>query len=55
VDALVALRLRARDAKDWATSDAIRDGLVAAGIEIRDTRDGTEWDLAAPGGERPGA
>jgi len=55
VDALVALRLRARDAKDWATSDAIRDGLVAAGIEIRDTRDGTEWDLAVPGGERPGA
>jgi hypothetical protein len=46
VDALVALRLRAREAKDWATSDAIRDGLVAAGVEIRDTRDGTEWDLA---------
>ncbi len=51
VDALVALRLRAREAKDWATSDAIRDRLVDAGIEVRDTRDGTEWDLATgPGG-----
>jgi len=55
VDALVALRLRARDAKDWATSDAIRDGLVAAGIEVRDTRDGTEWDLAVAGGDQSGA
>ncbi|MCU0505262.1 MAG: hypothetical protein MUE82_05705 [Chloroflexi bacterium] len=53
VDALVGLRLRARDARDWATSDAIRDGLVAAGIEIRDTRDGTEWDLVSGGGGAP--
>lgn len=39
-------RVRARAAKDFATSDAIRDGLAAAGIEVRDTPDGAEWDLA---------
>jgi cyanophycinase-like exopeptidase len=56
VDALLDARLRARAAKDWATSDAIRDRLVAAGIEVRDTADGTEWDLAGgTGGEAGGA
>ncbi len=56
VDALLDARLRARAAKDWATSDAIRDRLVAAGIEVRDAADGTEWDLAGrTGGDRPGA
>jgi cyanophycinase-like exopeptidase len=54
VDALVDLRLAARAARDWAASDAIRDTLVAAGIEVRDTRDGTEWGIAAPGGETVG-
>lgn len=38
-------RVRARAAKDFATSDAIRDGLADAGIEVRDTPDGAEWDL----------
>ena len=40
-------RVRARAAKDFATSDAIRDGLAAAGVEVRDTPDGAEWDLAS--------
>jgi cyanophycinase-like exopeptidase len=56
VDALLDARLRARAAKDWATSDAIRDRLVAAGIEVRDTAEGTEWDRAGgTGGEAGGA
>jgi cyanophycinase-like exopeptidase len=56
VDTLLEARLRARAAKDWATSDAIRDRLVAAGIEVRDTAEGTEWDLAGgTGGEAGGA
>jgi cysteinyl-tRNA synthetase len=38
-------RRRVRAAKDFATSDAIRDGLAAAGIEVRDTPDGAEWSL----------
>ncbi len=33
----------ARAAKDYATSDAIRDELREAGIEVRSTREGTTW------------
>ena len=46
VEVAIDARRRVRAAKDYATSDAIRDGLVAAGIEVRDTPDGVEWDLA---------
>jgi len=45
VEALLALRRRARDARDFATSDAIRDRLAAAGIEVHDTPAGATWDL----------
>lgn len=46
VDVALDARRRVREAKDYATSDAIRDGLIAAGIEVRDTSDGVEWELA---------
>jgi cyanophycinase-like exopeptidase len=42
---LLDARARARAAKDWASSDAIRDGLAAAGVEVRDTPTGQEWHL----------
>ena len=45
VEVALDARVRARAAKDFATSDAIRDGLAAAGIEVRDTPDGAEWNL----------
>ena len=35
----------AKAAKDWATCDKIRDDLKALGIQIKDTKDGTEWTL----------
>ena len=38
-------RKKAKEAKDWATSDKIRDELNALGITIKDTKDGTEWSL----------
>jgi cyanophycinase-like exopeptidase len=38
-------RLRAREARDYATSDVIRDGLAAAGIAVKDTPDGMVWDI----------
>jgi cyanophycinase-like exopeptidase len=47
VDVAIDARRRVREAKDYATSDAIRDGLAAAGIEVRDTPDGVTWDLTA--------
>ncbi|MFM7212867.1 MAG: cysteine--tRNA ligase, partial [Actinomycetota bacterium] len=45
VQVVLNARQRARDSRDFATSDAIRDGLAAHGIEVRDTPDGQEWDL----------
>jgi hypothetical protein len=47
VDALLEQRVRAREARDWAASDKIRDRLLAAGIELHDTSDGTTWELHA--------
>lgn len=46
VQALVALRARARDARDWATADLIRDRLTDAGVEVRDGTEGSSWVLA---------
>lgn len=45
VEMLLAERLKARAAKDWAASDRIRDGLAAAGIRVKDRKEGTDWEL----------
>ena len=49
VDVLVAGLLEQRDAarstKDFATADAIRDRIKAAGIEIEDTPTGPKWSI----------
>ena len=42
---VLELRAQARAEKRWAESDTIRDGLAAAGIEVRDTPDGVEWEV----------
>jgi hypothetical protein len=47
VDALLAERVRARDARDWSAADAIRDRLLAAGIELHDSPEGTTWEIRA--------
>jgi cyanophycinase-like exopeptidase len=46
VEAALAARVTARTDKAYAVSDAIRDNLIAAGIEVRDTADGAEWVMA---------
>ena len=38
-------RAAAKAAKDWATSDHIRDTLTALGVKVKDTKDGVEWTL----------
>ena len=43
VEAALDARRVAREEKAFAVSDALRDGLDAAGIEVRDTPDGVEW------------
>ena len=45
VNMVLEQRKAAKAAKDWATSDKIRDDLKAIGIQIKDTKDGTEWTL----------
>ncbi|MEM8585845.1 MAG: cysteine--tRNA ligase [Bacteroidota bacterium] len=40
------LRQQARTEKNWAVSDQIRDQLAAAGVEIKDGKDGASWSLA---------
>ena len=46
VRAELEARAQARADKDFATADAIRDRLVAAGIDVADTADGQKWSLA---------
>jgi cysteinyl-tRNA synthetase len=45
IDAQLGARAQARANKDWAASDAIRDLLEAAGIDVKDSRDGATWSL----------
>jgi cysteinyl-tRNA synthetase len=40
---VLEMRTAARTNKDWGTSDKIRDGLVAAGIIVKDGKEGTTW------------
>lgn len=43
IEELVSKRDEARNNKDWATSDQIRDQLKEMGITIQDTPQGTRW------------
>lgn len=45
VDLLLNIRLDAKKNKDWATSDKIRNELIALGFDVKDTKDGFEWKL----------
>ncbi len=45
MELILDIRKQARDNKDWSTSDQIRDRLKAAGIEIKDTKEGIEWSM----------
>ena len=45
VEARIAERAAARKAKDFARGDAIRDALLASGVELLDGPDGTSWDV----------
>jgi len=45
VELLIKLRKEARDNKDWALSDQIRDELIALGIQLKDGREGTTFSI----------
>jgi cysteinyl-tRNA synthetase len=45
VEIILGFRREARANKDWAASDRLRDALAAAGIQIKDAKDSTSWEL----------
>ncbi|MBT8316978.1 MAG: cysteine--tRNA ligase [Lutibacter sp.] len=45
VEMLINMRKEARDNKDWALSDKIRDELAALGIQLKDGKDGTTFSV----------
>jgi cysteinyl-tRNA synthetase len=45
VELLIKLRKEARENKDFATSDKIRDELLAIGIQLKDGREGTTFSV----------
>lgn len=49
VEALLVERSAARADKRWDDADRIRDALAAAGVEVRDTPEGTAWDILTAG------
>jgi cysteinyl-tRNA synthetase len=46
---VIDLRAEARQAKDFATADAIRDGLAPTGVKLEDRAGGTEWSGGGAG------
>jgi len=43
---VLELRKNAKNAKDFSTSDKIRDELSKIGIKVNDTKDGVTWSQA---------
>ena len=42
---IIDIRLKARANKDFATSDQIRDSLAEANIQLKDSKEGTTWEM----------
>jgi cysteinyl-tRNA synthetase len=45
VQTIITIRKQAREAKDFKTSDLIRDELKNIGIVLKDSKEGTNWEL----------
>ena len=46
IDLLLDIRKEAKENKEWATSDKIRNKLADLGFEVKDTKDGATWKLS---------
>lgn len=45
MNTILDIRTQARTNKDWPTSDLIRDNLAGLNIQVKDTKEGSEWSL----------
>jgi cysteinyl-tRNA synthetase len=45
IEHVIRLRTGARALKDWAKSDRLRDALLACGVEVKDSKEGTTWSI----------
>jgi len=45
IEKIISLRKEARDNKDWAKSDEIRDILLKNKIQLKDSKEGTSWEI----------
>lgn len=45
IDKIIELRKQARENKDWQKSDEIRDKLLAHKIQLKDSKEGTTWQI----------
>lgn len=46
IELVIAARVQARAAKDFATSDRLRDALQNSGVTLNDSKEGTTWIVA---------
>jgi cysteinyl-tRNA synthetase len=46
IESRIAARNMAREEKNFAESDRIRDELAAVGVVLKDSKDGTTWEIA---------
>jgi cysteinyl-tRNA synthetase len=46
IESRIAARNAARQAKNFAESDRIRDELAKIGVVLKDSKDGTTWEVA---------
>ena len=45
IEKIISLRKEARDNKNWAKSDEIRDILLKNKIQLKDSKEGTSWEI----------
>ena len=45
MDTILALRQQAKNNKDYATADLIRDEIAKLNIQIKDTKEGAKWEI----------
>ena len=45
IEKIISIRKAARDNKDWAKSDLIRDEFDKCGILLKDSKEGTTWQV----------